>query len=347
MNLKLRFPRRGEALIKIEEVQTIVYIIVLIGTMIYGSVAMDAKFDELEKRETAKYRTGAPPDKVDGVILIDTPDNSVADLRVDWKAWIHDVRNVTNRTEVYIVTSSDLGWYPIGPLFLKTNCTEGKFNLCRFEKGLRGILTTFPNFKWVLKVDPKTYVNPYALNSFLENLPKGYSRTRLLKSSIKTVGKTSGLDWKAGLFMSRRIVFEWLDKFETFSDLVKSSNGNIEAATGPFIQSTFNINPKIIADARFIPYSKRAEDFEDLIDYSLIDPCPQTFRYFGLINESIHLIRNAVTWHLDTDSEDRRGSMIQLPRSSSYNGYLISTNNLTLCSIERKRRKKNSSKNSL
>lgn len=342
--LRLRIPRRGKALIKIEEVQTIIYLIVLVGTMIYGSVAMDAKYQELERRETAKYRTGAPPDKVDGVIMIDATKDSVADLRVDWKQWMHEARNVTNRTEIFIVTSTELNWYPIGPLLLKTNCTEEKLSVCRFEQGLRAILTTFPNFKWVIKINPKTYLNPYALNLFLEQLPKGFSRSRILKSSIKTSGKHSGLDWNCGLFMTRRIVYEWLDKFDTFKELINSGGGNVELATGPFILTTFDLNPKVIADPRFVPYSKRAEDFEDLIDYSLIDPCPTSFRYYGLNNESIYLVRNAVTWYLDADMDDRRGSMLQLPRSSVYNGYLISPNNLTLCALERKKRKKQKQK---
>lgn len=338
---KLRFPKRGEAIIKIEEVQTISYIVILILTMIYGAVAMDSKFDELERRETAKYRTGAPPDKVAGVILLDARNNSVPDLSVDWRQWMHTVRNETNRTEIFIITSANLGWYPIGPLMLITNCTDGPFmNICRFEQGMRAILKTFPNFKWVLRVDSKTYLNSRALNDFLRELPKDFARTRLLKGAMRSVGKNTFLDWRSGWFMSRRIVYEWIDKMDKYVALSKQAKSNPEQATGPFIAKTFELNPKAIADGRFVPHTKKSDNFADMIDVDLMDPCPKTFRYFGIANSSTLLVRNAVTWHLEEPSEDRKGSMVNIPRASKWSGYYTSNVNTTLCALERTKRKR-------
>ena len=342
MIFNFSFPKKSSAIIKIDEVQTLIYIVVLVLTLVYGIIAMDAKFEELERRETAKYKTGAPPDKVAGVILVDAPKNSIPDLSINWRQWMHDVRNETDRTEVFIISSSKLGWYPVGPIMLATNCTENanmsRMNLCRFEQGLQNVPKVFPNFKWVLRVDHKDYLNPRALNDFLKELPQGYQRTRILKSGVKNVGKTTVLDERSGWFMSRRVVYEWLDKMSLFHDL--ATKENIEMATGHFIQKVFEMSPKTIADSRFVPHSKSSDDFADMIDVEMMDRCPPYFRYFELNNMSTTLVRNAVTWYLDGPADDRRGAMLNIPRASKWSGYTTTSFNTTLCALERSKKKK-------
>ena len=344
MIFKFNFPKRSAAIIKIEEVQTLIYILVLILTMVYGIIAMDAKFEELERRETAKYKTGAPPDKVAGVILVDAPNKGVSDLSTNWRQWMHDVRNQTDRTEVFIITSSRIGWYPVGPIMYATNCSENtdlhQMNLCRFEQGLQNAIKTFPNFKWLIRLDHKEYLNPRALNDFLKELPQGFQRTRILKSAVKNVGKTTVLDTRSGWFMSRRIVYEWVDKMSLFHSIATKENSNIELATAHFIQNVFEMNPKAIADPRFVPHSKSSDDFADMIDVDMMDPCPPYFRYFELNNMSISLVRNAVTWYLEGSPDDRRGAMMNIPRASKWSGYTTTSFNTTLCTLERTKKKR-------
>ena len=103
------------------------------------------------------------------------------------------------------------------------------------------------------------------------------------------------------------------------------------------------LNLKTVADGRFVPHQKLSDDFADMIDVEMMDKCPHSFRYFGIYNSSTMLVRDAVTWHLGQDPEDRKGAMINIPRASKWSGYITNSVNTTLCALERAKKRRGKS----
>jgi len=318
-----------------DEIGTIIYIFVLVSTFIYGIATLDFRYDNIVQKENAKYRTGAPPEKIDGVVIFLVKDAKTSNLGVDWRIWMHEVRQKVNRTEILVVTSEDISWYPIGPVLKVTNCSHhANLDFCMFEQSLQSLIATFSNFKWVLVVDSNSFVNVQALNAYLEGLENGYFRTQFLKAAVKQTGKSLHLDQKSGWFMSRRTAFEWYLKMPLFSSNMKNGDFTFEQATSVFLP-VLGIDIKSSIDPHFVPHTKRGDDFADLIDDSNVDECPSIFRYFDMVNLNISRVREAVTWNLELEAEERRAVMLRLPYSSIRYGYLTTRTTTSLCIVNK------------
>ena len=338
--LKFKFPKKDPDYVKTEEILTFSYIILLLFTFYYGIIALDSRNNLIQQKENAKYKTGAPPDKIEGVILVIANNNSVPDLISNWRTWMHEIRTQMNRTEVYITMPKDLSWYPIGPIFKILNCSNSNnYEFCIFNSSMNSLIQTFPNFKWVLKIDVKSFINYNGLNKFLNSIDQTFYRKHFFKSAITQINKNIHIDKRSGWFMSRRTAFEWTTKMNEFLNLINLEKTSFVESISSFFK-LLSIDIKNCVDQRFIPHSKTADEIADLIDYGSIDLCPSNFRYFDMINQNISLIKDIITWNLDLSPEERRIAMINLAKPSITFGYTITRTETKLCLIQKIKSKK-------
>ena len=333
LSLRRKYLLRAALILKPDEILTIAYILTLILTTAYGVSALDSRYHENQKLERQKYLTGTPPDKIEGAILILASSNDLDLLTESWKAWIHNARLKMYRTEIFIIGPHNLSWYPIGPIFKRTNCQDGENGrLCKFNEGLKGVVESFPIFRWCLVINAAQSVNWKNLDSLVSSFSQGYARSPLLKGAVTMTNQIFHLNGNSGWLMSRRTVFDWIANMEVFKQTIQE-NGSFDVATGSFL-AKLHIRIKQAADPRFVPNHRSADDFFDLNDY-FGDPCPHEYRYFDLLPYETVRVPQYITWNIQAKISERRVLMNRLPYLSNYYGYLTNRTYTELCVFER------------
>lgn len=325
----MQFPIRGEKYLKIEELQTFIFVVILGFTTWYGTVAVDSRYASICEKEREKYKTGPPPEKVEGVIMLLANNNDVQTLSTNWKTWMHSIRASMNKTEFYIVTPGNINWRSIGPIFNTTDCAQDD-KLCLFKKGLEGAVYAFPNFKWLISATPSVFINENGLNQYLSELHGSPSRKRLLNAGVTQIGKQMCLHRNSAWFMNRRTAQDWIARMSAFEELVHSNNDNFELATGHFLPS-LSLTVKEVADPRFIPHQKDFDEFADLVDVADIEKCNASFRYFDIIEKPVVRIRDAVSWYFTLPAEERNVVMSRIPKLSNLFGYTMTRTKVSFC----------------